>query len=443
MNIYKNIIYKINNQLLIIIIIFFISNNIFSEEIIGNSENGKKLFKKHCTACHSINLNKELIGPALAGITKIKNLNWLKKWIKDNKSMIKSGDKDAIAIYEKYNKIEMNVFPQLSNQDINDILLFIETNSNPKIKKSESVITDNNYKSDKNFFTKIIIIEFILLIIIVFFIFVKIQTIYYLFTYKKSPKNIIIQLFNYLFIIYKYLYILFLNIIKITYIRYVSICIIILLSIYSILNFLMNIDVNTGYKPKQPIHFSHKIHTGINKIDCQYCHSSAKYGKVAGIPSVNLCMNCHNTITQYNGNYIAKGKNKEFYTKEIQKIYKAIGWNPKTREYYNNIEPIQWIRIHNMPDFVYFDHSQHVIIGEKIIKKHKNVDMVCKACHGEVEKMDEIFMANNFTMKWCISCHKTIEIINNTYNINYYKKLIKKHNTISSIGGIDCAKCHY
>lgn len=210
----------------------------------------------------------------------------------------------------------------------------------------------------------------------------------------------------------------------------------------------MNIDVNKGYQPIQPIHFSHKIHTGINKIDCKYCHSSSQYGKVAGIPSVNLCMNCHNTITEYNGNYIAKNKNKEFYTKEIQKIYKAIGWNPKTREYYDNIEPIQWIRIHNMPDFVYFDHSQHVIIAEEIIKKHKSVDIVCKACHGEVEKMDEIFMANDFTMKWCISCHRTIEIVNNTYNINYFKELINKQiqnkkPNVSNIGGIDCGKCHY
>lgn len=216
----------------------------------------------------------------------------------------------------------------------------------------------------------------------------------------------------------------------------------------------MIIDVNKGYKPKQPIHFSHKIHTGINKIDCQYCHSSSQYGKVAGIPSVNLCMNCHNTITEYNGdNDNNDKKNKEFYTKEIQKIYKAIGWNPKTKEYSDNIEPIKWIRIHNMQDFVYFDHSQHVIIAEKTIKKHKNVNSVCQACHGEVENMDEIFMANNFTMKWCISCHRTIEIVNNSYNINYYKELMKKQQqnknnnkkqvTVNTIGGLDCGKCHY
>ena len=217
----------------------------------------------------------------------------------------------------------------------------------------------------------------------------------------------------------------------------------------------MNIDVNKGYQPNQPIYFSHKIHTGINKIDCQYCHSSAKYGKISGIPSANVCMNCHSSIDEYKGDYLEEGKNKAFYTSEIQKIYKAIGWDPNLRTYSNKTYPIQWIRIHNMPDFVYFNHSQHVVIGEKAIKKKKNVDIVCKACHGEIQEMDKVKMVNDFTMSWCINCHRTIEVdMSNKYYTEYFKyiheKIKKQHEskanleiTVDALGGIECAKCHY
>lgn len=227
-----------------------------------------------------------------------------------------------------------------------------------------------------------------------------------------------------------------------------------LISLFNVWDFLMNIDVNKGYKPKQPIYFSHKIHSNINNIDCQYCHSSAKYGKMAGIPTANICMNCHMSITEYKGDYIESGKNKNFYTKEIEKIYHSIGWDPNTRKYSGETYPIRWVRIHNMPDFVYFDHSQHVITGEKAIKKVKNVDIVCKTCHGEVQEMDEVEMANDFTMAWCINCHRTIEVnMDNKYYTehfnNIHNNLKKKYNkeninlTVNSIGGIECAKCHY
>lgn len=218
----------------------------------------------------------------------------------------------------------------------------------------------------------------------------------------------------------------------------------------------MSLDVNKGYKPIQPIYFSHKIHAGLNNINCQYCHSTAKYSKVAGIPSANICMNCHSSIKEYNGEYIEKGKNKKFYDKEIKKIYQAVGWNSKKMNFSEKKHPIKWIRIHNMPDFVYFDHSQHIIVGESTIKKISNVDLVCQACHGNVQNMDEVEMANNFTMQWCIDCHRKAEInINNGYYKKYFGKKIhdflksKKNNDkknqiyLDKFGGIECGKCHY
>ena len=107
-----------------------------------------------------------------------------------------------------------------------------------------------------------------------------------------------------------------------------------ILAAYGVWNWLMWIGVYKGYKPEQPIYFSHKIHAGEQKIDCQLCHSSAKYGKVSEIPSMNVCMNCHRTISEYNADhYMEPGKDKAFYDGEIQKIYAATGWDPAKQQY--------------------------------------------------------------------------------------------------------------
>jgi hypothetical protein len=222
---------------------------------------------------------------------------------------------------------------------------------------------------------------------------------------------------------------------------------------YGVWNSLMSIGVYQGYKPEQPIYFSHKIHAGENKIDCQLCHSSAKYGKVSEIPSVNVCMNCHRNIPEYKGKYIEPGKSREFYTGEIKKIYEAAGWDENKQAYTGKTQAIEWTRIHNMQDFVYFNHAQHVVAGEATIKKAKNVDVVCKACHGKIDTMNVVQMANPFTMGWCIECHRTTEVdMSNGYNKEYFQTLhnkVKKQYgnstkmTVDAIGGIECGKCHY
>ncbi|WP_341655239.1 c-type cytochrome [Blattabacterium cuenoti] len=411
----------------------------------GDVENGMELFKKNCTACHSIDLRKKMIGPALHGVTEKRNRKWLHQWIKNNKSLRESGDKDALEIYKEYGNIEMNSFPQLSEKQIDDILFFLK-NPNSIKKKDNHEINHNNEDHENNeeenqFLVKLIIFCFGILSLILLWILYRIQILIRLInegetkvsTFRK--KNFIIN------VLYKTI---LGNDKKKWYLFSCFTGFFLLFGIYETWNFLMKIDVNKGYKPEQPIYFSHKIHSEINKIDCQYCHSSAKYGKVSGIPSVNVCMNCHITIHEYNGDYLEKGKSRDEYNKEIQKIYKAIGWDPETRKYSKKIHPIQWVRIHNMPDFVYFDHSQHILTGEKSIKKLKKVNLVCNACHGEVQKMDTVEMSNDFTMEWCISCHKNVGIDKkNKYYKEYFPSKTNKKITVDMIGGTECAKCHY
>ncbi|WP_185868543.1 c-type cytochrome [Blattabacterium cuenoti] len=420
--------------------------SIKTENISGNSENGKSLFKKNCTSCHSIDLEKKMIGPALSKVTEKRSKEWLHKWIKDNKSLRKSGDKDALAIYKEYGNIEMNAFPQFSDQEIDDILSFIK-NPPKKIQKTinkEEIINDDEIKEEKKFLIKLILFFIGILFIFLLWTFYRIQVLIYLINNKKY-----IPSFKKWDFLSHWFYKKFLTKNKYTWYLISSFLgIILLINIYIFWYFLMKIDVNNEYQPEQPIYFSHKIHSGINKIDCQYCHSSAKYGKVSGIPSVNVCMNCHMTINEYQGNYIEKGKSREEYNEEIKKIYYASGWNPEKRTYSRKSHPIKWIKIHNMPDFVYFNHSQHIINGNKTIREFKKTEIICNACHGEVQNMDQVKMSGDFTMEWCISCHKNTEINKNS---KYYKEYFLKNRpfkrkekiTIDKIGGKECAKCHY
>ncbi|WP_185853387.1 c-type cytochrome [Blattabacterium cuenoti] len=420
--------------------IFILSFSLLrAENIQGNAEEGVELFKKNCTACHSMDLKKKMIGPALANVTEKRSREWLHKWIINNKSLRESGDKDAIAIYKEYGNLEMNLFTQLSEKQVDDILSFIQNPIKKKEKIESHEINRESEIGEKQFLTKLIVFCFSILSLILLWILYRIQLLTKLLSETKDPifdrKDFLIN------ILYKKI----LGKKKIRW-RFLSCFVgfLFLLGIYETWNFLMKIDVNKGYKPEQPIYFSHKIHSEINGIDCQYCHSSAKYGKVAGIPSSNVCMNCHITIDEYEGDYLEKGKNRDEYNQEIQKIYHSVGWNPETREYSKKTYPIQWIRIHNMPDFVYFDHSQHVINGEKMIKKFKKVNLVCNACHGDVQKMDQVEMSNDFTMEWCISCHRNIEIdINNQYYKKYFSNKKERKITVDMVGGTECAKCHY
>ncbi|HCN51133.1 MAG TPA: quinol:cytochrome C oxidoreductase [Chryseobacterium sp.] len=423
----------------------------------GDPKNGEKLFKANCTACHA--LDKQVVGPPLKGVVeRVKteggvDKDWLHKWIKDNKALRASGDKYANEIFEKFNKTEMQVFPNLTEKDIDDILAFTTNPPAPEEKKPEAnPATDATAAApaDKTT-TNVVIISLLAIAGLLVWILIKLRQ---LVTLGQSEE--LAGLNETRVRSFKEMYE------KFHYVGKALLAILAILAAYGVWNWLMWIGVYKGYKPEQPIYFSHKIHAGEQKIDCQLCHSSAKYGKVSEIPSMNVCMNCHRTISEYNkDHYMEPGKDKAFYDGEIQKIYAATGWDPAKQQYTGKTQPVEWTRIHNMPDFVYFNHSQHVIAGEQAIinsfnKKNPNnkIDVVCKACHGKIDTMNVVQMANDFTMGWCIECHRTTEVdMNNGYNKEYFKNLhdkLKKQYpqdggkiTVDAIGGLECGKCHY
>ncbi|MEY8758393.1 c-type cytochrome [Chryseobacterium tongliaoense] len=424
----------------------------------GDPKNGEKLFKANCTACHA--LDKQVIGPPLKGVVeRVKteggvDKDWLHKWIKDNKALRASGDKYANEIFEKFNKTEMLQFPNLTDKDIDDILAFTTNPPAPEPAPAANTATATDATAaapaDKTT-TNIVIISLLAIAGLLVWILLKLRQLVKLGQSEDLAGLNETRVRSFSEIYEKY-----------HYVGKGLLAVLALLATYGIWNWIMWIGVYKGYKPEQPIYFSHKIHAGEQKIDCQLCHSSAKYGKVSEIPSMNVCMNCHRTISEYNAaHYMEPGKDKAFYDGEIQKIYAATGWDPAKQQYTGKTQPVEWTRIHNMPDFVYFNHSQHVVAGEQAIinsfnKKNPNnkIDVVCKACHGKIDTMNVVQMANDFTMGWCIECHRTTEVdMNNGYNKEYFKNLhdkLKKQYpkdggkiTVDAIGGLECGKCHY
>ncbi len=426
----------------------------------GDPTNGEKLFKANCTACHA--LDKQVVGPALKGVVARLETeqglgkDWLHKWIKNNKELRASGDKYANEVFEKFNKTEMQVFPNLTDKDIDDILAYTTNPPAPAPAATDAAKDTANAGSanaapQSSTTTNVVIISLLAIAGLLVWILLKLRQLVKLGQSEELAGLNETRVKSFREIYEKY-----------HYIGKGLIAILALLAAYGVWNWIMWIGVYKGYKPEQPIYFSHKIHAGEQKIDCQLCHSSAKYGKVSEIPSMNVCMNCHRTISEYNAeHYMEPGKDKAFYDGEIKKIYAATGWDPEKQQYTGKTQPVEWTRIHNMPDFVYFNHSQHVVAGEQAIinsfnKKNPNnkIDVVCKACHGKIDTMNVVQMANDFTMGWCIECHRTTEVdMNNGYNKEYFKNLhdkLKKQYpkdggkiTVDAIGGLECGKCHY
>jgi mono/diheme cytochrome c family protein len=357
---------------------------------------GKKLFQTNCAACHK--LDKKLIGPALGNIADKRSEEWLKSWIKDNNALRASGDQQAIDIFKEYNGMPMTSFPQLSDEDIIAIIAYTTAGD---VKKVAIISNEDGLAkpiTTSDWVSYVVTLVVLLLIVWVF----------------VASNN--------------------------GFLKIVSTIFILLLVGYVLFNSLMLIGIDQDYQPIQPIAFSHKIHAGDNSIDCQYCHSSAKHSKISGIPSVNVCMNCHKSISEYNG-VTSSEKDKAFYDAEIQKIYDAIGWDSDKLAYIENYEqkPIKWVKVHNLPDFVYYNHSQHVTVA----------GLECQKCHGPVETMDELYQFSPLTMNWCLDCHKTtdVDLKGNDYYARIHEQLADKYGvdkvTIAQIGGKECGKCHY
>ena len=418
---------SVSKFLALLFLVFSFSFNAYSQDV--DIAKGKSLFNANCAACHK--LNKNLIGPALAGVSAKYEKEWLYSWIKNSSAMIKAGDERAVAIWEEYNKAAMNAFPQLSNMDIDNILAYTDYKPEPVVAVATTAAASQSSGGGSVSTDVILIVLVIILLVLVTMLFMVNKTLKAI--AKKNgiefeePKPLFKVPVWKLFIKNQFLVVC-------------SVVFFLLSSAYFAYGWMMQIGIDQGYMPVQPIHYSHKIHSGDNQIDCQYCHSSARKSKHSGIPSLNVCMNCHENIAEYNGEEdLEKGYTKDFYNNEIKKLYKAVGWDEQSRTYTGETEPVKWVRIHNLPDFVYFNHSQHVNVA--------GID--CKECHGPIEEMEIVYQHSSLTMGWCINCHREsdIKVKDNEYYTKIHKELSKKYGveklTAAQMGGLECGKCHY
>ena len=388
---------------------------------------GKSLFNANCAACHQ--LNRKAVGPALSGVTEKYDKEWLYSWIRNGTQMIKDGDPQAVAIWEEYNRAVMTNYPQFSDEQIDNILAY--TNFTPPPPTNTTAVTAESSSQGSSISLNIIlavtILIFTILIVMLFLVqrtLVKIANASGVKIETETKRNITP---------------LWQTIVKNQFLIFIMVVGFLLSSAYFTYGYLMQVGIDQGYAPIQPIHYSHKIHAGANQIECKYCHSSARVSKHSGIPSLNVCMNCHEYIAEYNGEEdLENGYTRDFYTNEIKKLYSAVGWDEENQVYTGNTKPVKWVRIHNLPDFVYFNHAQHAQVAK----------IECQTCHGPVEEMEIMYQYSPLTMGWCIDCHRESNVDkDNEYYQKVHDELSKKYGveklTVAQLGGIECAKCHY
>ncbi|TVZ56114.1 quinol:cytochrome c oxidoreductase pentaheme cytochrome subunit [Lutibacter sp. Hel_I_33_5] len=406
------------------LLFFAISFSSFAQDAVDEArqKEGRKLFKNFCGSCHK--LDKKLIGPPLGGVEGKYENDWLKKWIKNNAELIASGDPLA-AEASLFDSSQMTVFPQLSDKQIDDILYYT-TVGDPLPPGGESPIEPKEEKVPWLIYilASAIIVAFLIIASLL-------KTISELKGAPKTPGAL------------GTLHEVWDGIKQNTFLHVLAVIFGLLVTAYFLFGTLFKIGVEEGYQPIQPIAFSHKVHAGDNKIDCQYCHSSAKHSKTSGIPTVNVCMNCHKFISEVASDTkvvmddVTLGK--EDLDKEIAKVYAAAGWDAEKLEYTGETKPVKWVRVHNLPDFAYFNHSQHVTVA----------GLKCQKCHGPVEEMEELYQHSPLTMGWCIDCHKEtkVDLKGNEYYKKIHEDLAAKFGvdqvTIAQLGGKECGKCHY
>ncbi len=374
---------------------------------------GEEIFKGNCAQCHAV--HEKVVGPKLAGVYERQSVAWLVSFIRYPEKMIKSGDKHAVELYNEYKQIMPN-HDFLDENAIKAVLAYIqkETIAGPAVSKTTAAPGDSGAAAatggqpsvSTGFLYAIIAGLMVLLGIVLGVLFLLVATLTKFLRQEKGLTSEEVEYLEQKFNIGKILGSQgFISVVTVVFIA---------LTLKVIIDGLFAVGVQQGYAPDQPIKFSHKLHAGYYEIDCKYCHTGVEKGKSANIPSANICMNCHNKI--------------KASSPEIQKIYAAI----------ENDEPIQWVRVHNLPDLAYFNHAQHVKVG----------GLECEVCHGKVEEMEVIQQHSLLTMGWCIDCHRKTNV--NHQGNAYYDKLVEIHNSktkkpmkVEDIGGLECAKCHY
>lgn len=395
---------------------------------------GAALFKANCASCHKV--DKPFTGPALKGWKdRVPAGDWIYKWIANSGDVIASGDAYAKDLFAKWNKTQMTAFgSQLKKEDVDAILKYVDdyTDAPPPSPDGKTKAEDNS------------LLFGILTLVLALIAFILIQVNSNLRKLTDEKEGVVRGE-------------------PVPFYRnktYLMAAVLVLFAVggYYTINGAVGMGRMKNYQPQQPIFYSHQVHAGTNQISCLYCHGGAQDSKQASIPSVNTCMNCHKSINKYEGpdKLVREDGTNVDGTAEIQKLYEYAGWNPTTKTYNadkdNNgvpdgAKPIEWVKIHNLPDHVYFNHSQHVKVGKQ----------QCQTCHGNIQQMPEVYQFTDLSMGWCINCHRDTKV--DFYNKEdgtgnkYYSIYEKFHNdlknhkmdsvTVEKIGGTECQKCHY
>ena len=401
------------------------------------AQDGAKIFKQNCAVCHSLT-DQKLTGPGLLGvadrITSKPVEEWMAKWIKNNNKVIASGDAYAKGLVAANGGVDgMTEFEFLSDDDIKAVIAYVKNPPAPKVATTGGGTAGDEQQAEvKGGIDPLYLV--LGCVVILAIIIGALRSVRHSLknSYNRSIGKEEIPEMTFSQEVKQWMG---------GHRRFVGVlCIIfVFMGVKSCWNACYKLGVyydyttQKGYKPEQPIKFSHKIHAGENEIACQYCHSTVEKSRHAGIPSVNICMNCHKGIQK-----TANAGSEQ----EIQKIYDASGFNPKTGNYENPQNPLKWIKVHTLPDHVYFNHSQHVVVGKQ----------ECATCHGDLKKMTVAEQKSPLTMKWCIECHRKTEVAmeGNAYYDKMHKALKEKYKgqydvkfTVDKIGGLECAKCHY
>ena len=377
---------------------------------------GETLFKNNCLVCHDVHAQK--VGPALADVHNRRPIDWIKSFIINSQKVIQSGDEYAVSLYEEYNQTLMTPF-DFSDDELNAVIEYIksETIKGPPVEEvvaeasaDGQVVQESILSSRTVAVFLVLLLAILILILVVLVVLVSVLTKYLKQKAQLSEdeKEVVFQQFE------------FGRYVRSPAFVWVMTFVFTAIVAKTVIDGLFTVGVQEGYAPTQPIAFSHKVHAGDFQIDCNYCHTGVRTSKNANIPSVNICLNCHSSIV--------KVTDATELSTEIQKIFDAKA----------NDTPIEWVRVHNLPDLAYFNHAQHYEVG----------GVECQDCHGPIEEMEVVRQHANLTMGWCIDCHKTTAL--NTKDNGYYDKLVQLHNessknpmVVEDIGGLECAKCHY
>lgn len=445
-----------------------------------SADAGKTLFRNYCASCHDKGMQKNMTGPALAGVQE----RWadypesdLYAWIRNSQALIASGHPRATELWETYNGVIMTAYPNLTDDDIGSLLAYINGVANGTYGVKAGVVSVAEEEEEDEATSPWLYVGLLGLLAILALVLARVIGNLNVIATKKENPDAIVERKSILDILTSK------GLIGFVLFAFV------LLGGYTTVNNAVSLGRQQGYAPEQPIKFSHETHAGLNKIECQYCHDGARRSKHSVIPATNTCMNCHKAI-----NY-----GSEYGTAEITKIYASVGYDPIKGSYIDNYEkmpedsismlykdwikkanaendeelenatdeqlariadkqfedlkasltndvkteipgPIEWTRIHNLPDHVYFNHAQHVTVGQ----------VECQTCHGQVQEMEVVQQMSPLSMGWCINCHRQTEVnFNDTYYSAYedYHKEMKDGDrtkvTVEDIGGLECQKCHY